>query len=116
MQRFYPAGASTAMHAVGLLPPSCGEPALEHASGFPGRMRAFVWGLIGMRINRFGATPTDRKARLHNLAVKLEAILGELDDLGAQRIAIDVCMALERVRLHLAADDDAATPDPDTVV
>ena len=46
-----------------------------------------------------------REARLLAVASKLEAILDELDELGVQRIAIDVCMALERLRERLAADD-----------
>jgi hypothetical protein len=44
------------------------------------------------------------EVRLRAVAVRLEAILDELDVLGAQRIAIDVCMALERVRARLNAD------------
>jgi len=51
-----------------------------------------------------------RRIRLRSIAHRLEAILAELDDLGLQRIAIDVCMALERVKARIAEGD---TPDPE---
>lgn len=115
-QRLHPHEASTAPQAARTLSRVGAEQSPDHANSFPGRLRTFVSRLIGVRIKRFGTTPLGREARLHNLSVKLEGILGELDDLGAQRIAIDVCMALERVRAHLAAADDAGTSDPDNVV
>ena len=55
---------------------------------------------------RVGATVM-REDRLRTLASKLEAILDELDAVGAQRVAIDVCMALERIRATLAAEEES---------
>ena len=73
------------------------------------RLLARVLGLLPVRIAQGGvgsaARPPSREARLLAVASKLEAILDELDELGVQRIAIDVCMALERLRENLAADD-----------
>lgn len=40
--------------------------------------------------------------RLENLRFRLESILAELDDLGLQRPAIDVCIALERIKARIA--------------
>ncbi|QGN54094.1 hypothetical protein [Novosphingobium sp. Gsoil 351] len=57
-----------------------------------------------------GTAPPTRDARLHALARKLESILDELDELGAQRVAIDVCMALERIKVQLADEGDAPAP------
>jgi len=47
-----------------------------------------------------------------SIAHRLEAILGELDDLGLQRIAIDVCMALERMKARIAEGDTSDTGWP----
>ena len=42
-----------------------------------------------------------RRARLHAIVGNLEATLEELDELGLERSAIDVCMALDRVKSHI---------------
>lgn len=84
-----------------------------------GGMRALVLRLlesVARTVRRgYGAGPgatvaiaPTRCQRLRNVAFSLEALLDELDELGAQRIAIDVCMALERVKAQLAS---AVEPD-----
>ena len=74
-----------------------------------GSMLAWLAPLLNPRPVRFAQKPAasfvDDKVRLQTVAVKLEALLDELDDLGFQRIAIDVCMALERVQAKLAESD-----------
>lgn len=50
------------------------------------------------------AAMATRNDRLRALAARLEAILDELDAVGAQRVAIDVCMALERIKATLAVE------------
>ena len=57
-------------------------------------------GAIGRRAER-----PPRELHLASIAQRLEVILGELDDLSLQRISIDVCMALDRVRAQLADRD-----------
>lgn len=57
------------------------------------------------------AAPAGRQARLQDLASRLAAILDELDALGLQRTAIDVCMALESVKAQIAGCDTAAPFD-----
>ena len=47
-------------------------------------------------------THAARRACLRMIAFRLESILGDLDELGSRRTAIDVCMALERIEAHLA--------------
>ena len=39
--------------------------------------------------------------RLENLRFRLESILAELDELGLQRSAIDICTALERIKARI---------------
>ena len=55
----------------------------------------------------FGRGPS-REDRLQNLGFRLESILAELDELGLQRSAIDVCSALERIKARIT---DCAAPD-----
>lgn len=81
-------------------------------TGVLSRLRALLAPKIGQGGDRPWAPQPSREARLQIVAFKLESILDELDELGAQRIAIDVCMALERVKAHLAAADATATPAP----
>ena len=45
-----------------------------------------------------------RRRRLPGIARKLEAVLADLDDVGAWREAADVCSALERLRTEIAED------------
>ena len=71
------------------------------------------WVFLERVLARFGLTrrpaanrPTaqaqgSRRAHLRSI----ETILGELDELGVQRTAIDVCMALDGIRGHLADCD-----------
>ena len=74
------------------------------------RLRALLAPRIGQGSDRPWAPQPSREARLQSVAFKLECILDELDEIDAQRIAIDVCMALERVRAQLATTDATATP------
>jgi len=47
---------------------------------------------------------------LETVAAKLEAVLGDLDAIGQQRAAIDVCTALDRVRTQLDRIHDPPSP------
>ena len=60
----------------------------------------------------FGRGPF-REDRLQNLGFRLESILAELDELGLQRSAIDICSALERIKARIAdcAASDQASED-----
>ena len=72
------------------------------------------WVFLERVLARFGLTrrpaanrpaeqaPGSRRAHLRSIASRLETILGELDELGLQRTAIDVCMAVDRIKGHLA--------------
>ena len=58
----------------------------------------------------FGRGPSHQD-RLQNLRFRLESILAELDELGLQRSAIDICSALERIKTRIAdgtASDQAS--------
>lgn len=58
-----------------------------------------------------------RPERLRQVALALETLLDELDALEVQRAAIDVCMALERIKAMLEVitqqDDPCAADWPD---
>lgn len=82
---------------------------VQAARGWFGRFRR-VLASVGLtklqpRPPRADAPPASQRARLESIALRLEAILGELDDLGSQRTAIDVCVALERIRGQIADRD-----------
>ena len=55
----------------------------------------------------FGRGPSHQD-RLHDLRFRLESILAELDELGLERSAIDICTALERIKAQIT---DCAAPD-----
>ena len=82
------------------------------AKGFLCLLRSLFSRLTGRPGSPACAAQPSREARLQAIAFKLETILDELDEIGAQRIAIDVCMALERVKAQLVADDATAPCEP----
>lgn len=85
------------------------EGRVRAALGWLGRFRQ-VLASVGLTMfqpwpPRADAPTHSRRARLQSIALRLEAILDELDKLGSQRTAIDVCVALERIRAQFADCD-----------
>lgn len=89
-----------------------GSPSRTIVVSLVARFRGLLLQLPSQRGSQASAVQPSREARLKAVAFKLEAILDELDEIAAQRIAIDVCMALERVRLALAAGDTKMPTEP----
>lgn len=79
-----------------------------------------VFGAGARRAQLRDAPEISRRTRLITVARHLETVLDELDALGSQRTAIDICMALERIRLQIAAceapDVLGADPSPGGVL
>ena len=67
------------------------------------RLRTAVMQMFSGRLRAGPELPPDRDERLRNLVASLQGALDELDELGVSRVAIDICEAIERIKLELAA-------------